>query len=72
MSVGFEAFVESITALGKACTLFLLCIEAITPALTVCWFPAVASATLDNFLVKSCRCFELLEEPNFRSLTDGT
>jgi hypothetical protein len=68
LNIGFDAFVESITALGKAYKTFLICIKALTPALTV-WFPAVAAHS-DAFLIQACRYTELMEH-NFPSLTNG-
>jgi hypothetical protein len=69
LNISLDAFMESITALGKAYKPFLLCIETLTPALIV-WFPAVL-AHPDAFLVHACWYTELMEH-NFPSLTDGS
>jgi hypothetical protein len=37
LNIGFDAFVDNIVVLGKSCKPFLLCIKALTPALTA-WF----------------------------------
>jgi hypothetical protein len=68
LNISLDAFVESITALGKAYKPFLLCVEALTPALTV-WFPAV-SAHPDAFLVPACKYTKM--EQHFPSLTTST
>jgi hypothetical protein len=59
-TIGTDAFVDSITALGKAYKPFLHCIEALTPAALTAWFPAVA-ATPEAFAIKGCKNTELLE-----------
>jgi hypothetical protein len=68
LTIGFDAFIDSVAILGKSYKPFLHVNEALTPALTA-WFLAVL-AHPDAFSVKACRYTELLAA-HCPSLTDG-